>query len=568
MKTFSRFLMMMVLLVCGGAGLTSCSLLFGDLDMPIESGAAVEQLTPEQLAETKQLLKEAQQEGSVFSIYFTYEGIDYVAHFKRVGENYVLLKPSEIEGAGSRATRTILTVRSGDGKATVFVENTMRKVVVNGVTPPDGASLTPTMPGSMPKISPKTPEERRQLGATLAARGETEMQATIDPGIGAVDVYCKSQGTSFNGVAVNGKSADLLVQDNPLGPLTVFVAIDMPKSLKINVGDKVTITPQVTSVDGEHGAFTWNISPNPGTAADFITIDEAGNVTANHAGTGIVRVSCLSGNDVLVASSCIVTVEDVWEPVASKLDAYQAGGDPLGVAAITASTRTVLSEGTNDNHQPILNAQWNAGDELALVYQVDNKTVVTKATLTPKDDKTAAITATLDEDVTGGTAVEFIYPYDVVDGEDPNVNSYGQVRADALNNQTGKLEDIAANLELRKGVGTINVTNGLIKLPQNTAMTSKVAIWKLSLTDIGSTPASAINAMWLNIKVGDDDVATVQLESSMSELYVALPAFSKKNIVIEVLDDNDLYYAFDTTDITLSAGNYYQSAVGLMQRGR
>ncbi|MCR5563015.1 MAG: FecR domain-containing protein, partial [Desulfovibrio sp.] len=72
---------------------------------------------------------------------------------------------------------TILTVRSGGGRTTVFVENTMRQVVVNGVTVPSGNKAEVPVAGAAPKISPMTPADRQALGNELAARSGAQPAA-------------------------------------------------------------------------------------------------------------------------------------------------------------------------------------------------------------------------------------------------------------------------------------------------------------------------------------------------------------------------------------------------------
>ncbi|WP_297672394.1 FecR family protein, partial [uncultured Desulfovibrio sp.] len=67
---------------------------------------------------------------------------------------------------------TILSVRAGGGKTTVFVENTLRQVVVNGVTVPSGSKAEVPAAGAAPRVSPMTPADRQELGASLAARGD------------------------------------------------------------------------------------------------------------------------------------------------------------------------------------------------------------------------------------------------------------------------------------------------------------------------------------------------------------------------------------------------------------
>ncbi len=64
---------------------------------------------------------------------------------------------------------TIISMRSGKSVTTVYVENTTRTVLVNGVTVPAGQKIT--VPGDRPVPQPIAPQDRREIGRDLAFRG-------------------------------------------------------------------------------------------------------------------------------------------------------------------------------------------------------------------------------------------------------------------------------------------------------------------------------------------------------------------------------------------------------------
>lgn len=218
------------------------------------------------------------------------------------------------------------------------------------------------------------------------------------------------------------------------------------------------------------------------------------------------------------------------------------------------STRTSLTE---DATNGTIAAAWETGDELALVYQVGSVTKVTKATVTAQSDKTATITATLDEGVTEGTAVTLIYPYNAVisDSENPK---YGTVSYGDLTVQDGTLASIAEKYAICQGDGTLTIASGAASLKADVTMASKMAIWKLSLTD----GTNAIKATQVNIDKGEDEQMAMvgPKEGTFSEFYVAVPAVSNAKINISAAtSEGD--YTYTKTGVTLEAGKYYQSTV-------
>ena len=101
-KILNQFLLTAAL--TGGAmTLTSCQglidAIFGDVDNPVAK--TQEELEAEQVAEAVALLNEAQEEGSLTTMYFTIGSVEYEATYKKEGDNFMLqeLKNSK---AGTR----------------------------------------------------------------------------------------------------------------------------------------------------------------------------------------------------------------------------------------------------------------------------------------------------------------------------------------------------------------------------------------------------------------------------------------------------------------------------------
>lgn len=220
------------------------------------------------------------------------------------------------------------------------------------------------------------------------------------------------------------------------------------------------------------------------------------------------------------------------------------------------STRTSLTE---DATNGTIAAAWETGDELALVYKVGEDTHVTKATVTAQTDKTATISASLDEGVTEGTAVTLTYPYDAVSSEDPGVSDYGKIKYDELASQDGTLASIAEKYAICQGDGTLTIASGAASLKADVTMASQIAIWKLSLTD----GTNAIKATQVNIVKGEDEQMAMVMpkEGTFSEFYVAVPAVSNGTINISAATTSEGDYTYTKTGVTLEAGKYYQSTV-------
>lgn len=108
MKKLSRILMMMLVLSVG-TGITSCDEIEDMIDNPVVPEPTPEptpQPTPEEIenqriAEAQALLEESRQEGALVSLTYTVNGVERVASFKRVGDKYVLQNPSATRADGA-----------------------------------------------------------------------------------------------------------------------------------------------------------------------------------------------------------------------------------------------------------------------------------------------------------------------------------------------------------------------------------------------------------------------------------------------------------------------------------
>ena len=105
MKKLTRILMMMLVLSVG-TGITSCDEIEDMIDNPVvpePTPTPTPEPTPEgieaqRITEVQTLMEESRQEGSTTEVYYTEDGVEKVANFKRVGNKYVLQTPSATRG--------------------------------------------------------------------------------------------------------------------------------------------------------------------------------------------------------------------------------------------------------------------------------------------------------------------------------------------------------------------------------------------------------------------------------------------------------------------------------------
>ena len=104
--------------MCGAMTLTSCDELLGtEPDNPSNK-------VPDEMAETVKLLEQAQQEGALVAITFTYNSEQYQAVFKKVANEYVLQDPS------AARTRARLVLPADDGLVVILTDNDIEKGIL------------------------------------------------------------------------------------------------------------------------------------------------------------------------------------------------------------------------------------------------------------------------------------------------------------------------------------------------------------------------------------------------------------------------------------------------------
>lgn len=245
----------------------------------------------------------------------------------------------------------------------------------------------------------------------------------------------------------------------------------------------------------------------------------------------------------------------------------EARGIPFTATITMGGSTATRSLGEPDGDGKI-QATWTSGEHVALVYQVSGTTVVTDAEVTAVDNgsgkKMGTISATLDANVTTGTAVTLIYPYSAVNltaGDD-----YGKVKSDLFTGQNGLLTgdgSISQKYDLRQGSGTITLATTPASLSSDVAMASQIAIWKLTLNNYESGTATTLSAKKLTIKDGSDNTlaATTTLSTGKSEFFMAVPV-SGTGIKIEAVSGSDTY-VLSKAGVTLTASTFYQSTAKL-----
>lgn len=132
MKKILNQLMMVAALMGGAMSVTSC--LFGEVDNPV--GKTEAEIEIEQVKEVVALLEEAQETGSLTSMYYTLGDTDYEAVFKKEGDSFVLqeLKSNKAATRSGEEWEIVLELASiKEGEAQV-----------NEITPEDVARLADT----------------------------------------------------------------------------------------------------------------------------------------------------------------------------------------------------------------------------------------------------------------------------------------------------------------------------------------------------------------------------------------------------------------------------------------
>ena len=191
-----------------------------------------------------------------------------------------------------------------------------------------------------------------------------------------------------------------------------------------------------------------------------------------------------------------------------------------------------------------LNATWATTEN---VYVKKGSTWAT-GSLQPQADGT---TATLKGELSGVT---------IAKGDDLTLQ-FPRSGACDYTGQVGTLADIAAKYDYATAsvkVASISSTGNINPEAATTTFTNQQAIVKFTLIDKadGTTPLSATQLIVSN----GTNSYTVTPASGTSEIYVALPGFSKKTVSLAATVGTDTY-GYSKSDITFTNGKYYEITV-------
>ena len=265
-KTFYKILFAAALM-CGAMTVTSCGDYSNtDNPTPTPTPTPTPQPSPEELIEqAKQLLADAQEEGAVVNVTFTYNGKTYKTTFKRINGQYVLQGPV------------------GDG-----LDATLQEVAGATAQAPDNFIFT---------IQDKT-------------SGETLLQVFINTAEDTVEVKTVDQKVTFSGVTVNGETVVMTPTDPSTGSETVFVtsATLNETTLELGIGRTATLTCTVTPPNATDKTVTWSSSDET-----IATVDQNGKVTAIAKGKATITAEPKGQNPhfKIAAPTCEVYVDPV-----------------------------------------------------------------------------------------------------------------------------------------------------------------------------------------------------------------------------------------------------------------
>ncbi|MDR1396449.1 MAG: FecR family protein [Desulfarculales bacterium] len=203
---------------------------------------------------------------------------------------------------------TVITLRSANGRSTVFVENTMRQVVVNGVNVPTGNKIV-IAPGFPPAVQPIAPQDRREIGRDLAAAGQMPVAAAApEPGMAVAEASSATLAVpaalaGAGGPALTALALNDMTTLNGMTASPTMPAPAMPAPATGTVTGALT-TSLLTAAYAWSGSFAFDVDLNSGSVA---------NASMNLAGT--------LGQDLDGGG---------YTPLGTTIDLYNGGGNVTG----------------------------------------------------------------------------------------------------------------------------------------------------------------------------------------------------------------------------------------------
>ena len=264
----------------------------------------------------------------------------------------------------------------------------------------------------------------------------------------------------------------------------------------------------------------------------------------------------------LMMAACSKEDNDVQQPAQqARMIPFSATIGPAG-----SSTRTTITEGTGTDAGKLMVA-WKGDEWIALVHNgKKDKVQVTKV----NDDGSAVIEGEIDATGSDGEDVVLVYPADAVasvtsgttfvPNTDPTFLAIGF-------QQDGTLGYIGSNLDAREGSGTLKISGGTATLNNNVTMSSKIAIWKLTLTTDGTTPLAANQ---VTLSIGTNPIAATAVNATGKSEWTlcvvpATLALYSGGFTISAKVGTDTYTYTKAGGVSLETSKYYQSTLTMEQ---
>jgi hypothetical protein len=154
---------------------------------------------------------------------------------------------------------SIVSMRSGNGSTSVYVENTLRQVYVNGTNVPQLNKITIT-PGQPPRIAPIAPQDRREIGRGLAfLGGNGSAAAAPEPGNDAGTTATNNLTASANELPDTPTLKELAVAD------LSSPALPLPPTLTMASVSGTLTTSDTWQLLGVHsGSFSFEVNLSSG----------------------------------------------------------------------------------------------------------------------------------------------------------------------------------------------------------------------------------------------------------------------------------------------------------------
>jgi hypothetical protein len=248
----------------------------------------------------------------------------------------------------------------------------------------------------------------------------------------------------------------------------------------------------------------------------------------------------------------------------------------MGESAATRALTEIAP--TGDNPYGRIDASWESGDQVALIYTVGTTTYKKDVTVTPQADGTATVSTELEGSPENNSEVTIIYPATAADKTTANY-----IKTGLLEDQDGTLAGIAEKYDVRKGKGKLSITgegnNKTATVYDDTKTRNLVklenlySIFKFSVLDINGEAILGVGMSFTEFKVSDASgnvKATFTGTITDNDVYVALPELTAGKYWFNAsVSDGTLNkpYIAKATATATTAGKYYPVTVKMATIG-